>query len=166
MDGDDRYSAARTQAVRLLSVRDLSEAELRERLGSRGFAAAELDVVVPELRRAGYIDDRRVALSVIRSGVGAGRGSARIDRQLLERGVGRADVDQAWDEARADHDVDDTRLLEQGLARRLTRETIPLDRRAFRRVYNALLRAGFDADEVASALAPHLSSEPPPGDAD
>jgi regulatory protein len=166
MDGDDRYSAARAQAVRLLAVRDLSEAELRERLDSLGFATAELDAILPELRRVGYLDDLRVALSVILSGVGAGRGAARIDRQLLERGVRRADIDRAWDEARADHALDEAKLLERGLARRLTREMIPLDRRAFRRVYNAMLRAGFDADEVASALEPHLESEPPTGEAD
>ncbi|HXV75057.1 MAG TPA: RecX family transcriptional regulator [Candidatus Polarisedimenticolaceae bacterium] len=160
IDGDDRYDRVEAHALRLLAGRDRTAVELRRHLTAADHPPDEVERVITRLRQAGYLDDGRLALAAILADVAAGRAAARIDRRLLERGVEPALIERAWDAAAADHAVDRARLLAAALERRLVHVARPLDRRAIRRVYNAMLRAGFDADEVAAALEPHL-----PGDA-
>ena len=58
----DSYTAALT----LLSRRELSSTQLRQRLARRKFSPHEIEDVVPRLTRDGTLDDRRVALASAR----------------------------------------------------------------------------------------------------
>jgi regulatory protein len=160
----DERDAAREAAVRLLTRRDLSEAELRERLRLRGHPETTVDYLMPELRDSGYVDDARVAVNGILAGLDAGHARGRIEQKLSGRGLDERTLGLAWERVGTEHPIDDSaRLLEQ-LERRLARVGRPLDDAVYRRVYNAMLRAGFDADEVAAALAPHHSQGSTDGD--
>lgn len=161
---NDERVAAREAAVRLLTRRDLSEAELRERLRLRGHAETIVEELIPDLRDSRYLDDVRVAVNGILAGIDAGHARGRIGQKLTGRGLDERTLHRAWEQVGAEHPTDDSARLIEQLERRLARVGRPLDDAAYRRVYNAMLRAGFDADEVAAALAPHHSQGSTDGD--
>ena len=68
-------------------------------------------------------------------------------------------IAQAWREAEDDYGIDPCRILRDQLRRRLPTRASSYDEAAIRRVYNALLRAGFDEGDVRSALAPHMRDQ-------
>jgi SOS response regulatory protein OraA/RecX len=88
-------SDALETALGALRYRDLSEAELEQRLATRGFAEHERGDAIATLRRTGLLDDHRFAQGRAASLVGRGAGDALI-RDALERvGVPPEVVDDA-----------------------------------------------------------------------
>jgi regulatory protein len=154
---------ARRDAERWLARRPLTEHEMRERLARAGHAAAAVDVTVEALRRAGLLDDRRLATDFITlRSARLGHGPERLVGQLVRRGVRREVADAAWEEAVAREDVDPLAGLRRRLARAIEHGDGRLDSRSWSRVYNALLRAGFSAEVIERELEPHR----PAGDPD
>lgn len=138
------------QALSWLARRELSEAQVRTRLGRRGVEETEIDAAVDRLRRERALDDHRVAVAAARSAVTLkGRGPARVRRDVealgIDRALARAAVDEVFGE------VDQTSLLERALTRRWPRVGVP-DRRVVHRIYRALLQQGFPPDQVMAAL--------------
>ena len=136
-------------AVRLLARRDLSTAQLRERLTRRELPIAEIDAAVARLTRERVVDDERMALGRARLAAeikfrGQRRTRLEIEALGIDRETARRAVAAVFDEA------DEEAVLERAIARRLT-GTIR-DRAHFRRLYQALLRQGFPPDRVAAAL--------------
>ena len=153
MDGED---AAFEAAVKLLARRASSESALREKLRRKGHSDDDVQGAVERLASAGYLDDRRVALESILSHSRRGHGPHRVDRELRALGVADEVIAQAWREAEDDYGIDPCQILRDQLRRRLPDPASSCDEAVIRRVYNALLRAGFDEAEVRSALAPHM----------
>jgi regulatory protein len=153
----ERIAPLRDAVLRWLARRDRTESELRDRLRGRGHDDGEIEHALSELRSGGYVDDHRAAVVGIVEGLRAGHAASRIERKLHARGVDERTLRRAWETVGADHETDDAPRLRRQLERRLRGERLPLDGPALRRVYNAMLRAGFDADEVAAALEPHHS---------
>jgi len=54
-------SQAMNAAVRILTHRDHSKYELKQKLQQRGFASEVIDTVIQECERLNYIDDKRTA---------------------------------------------------------------------------------------------------------
>jgi regulatory protein len=142
----------RTFALRWLARRPLTEAEIRRRLAGRGIAPAEVERTLGELIAAGLIDDEALAADyiVLRSRR-LRLGKERLLRDLRRRGVDADVAQRAYRAAVDDGDVEPDALLREAVARRLARESRPTDA-ARRRVYNALLRAGFSAAELNAEL--------------
>jgi SOS response regulatory protein OraA/RecX len=161
MDGDE---AAFEAAVKLLARRALSEAQVREKLLRAGHPDDEVEGAVVRLLRAGYLDDERLALDTVLLHARRGHGPGRVDPVLRALGVSDSAIARAWDEAGADHGVDPRRILRDQLRRRLPEPPAPCDESTIRRVYNALLRAGFDEAELHSELDPYVRD--PTGDAE
>jgi regulatory protein len=78
-------------ALRLLAVRDRSEAELGQLLRRRGFPEPQVDAVLGRCRELGYLDDSRCARARARALTHEGRAVGR--RLLLE--LQRGGIDQA-----------------------------------------------------------------------
>jgi len=78
----------------------------------------------------------------------------RLVAELEGRGVARAVAEAAWCRAIELGEVDPAAAVRKALRRRLAAGGA-IDDRRYARVYNALLREGFERDEVESALAPH-----------
>jgi regulatory protein len=153
MDGRE---AAFQAAVKMLARRAMSEVETREKMSRQGFGDEDVERAVERLTSAGYLDDRRVALETILSQSRRGHGPLRVDAKLRSRGIRDKVIGEAWREAAEDYGVDPHRLLAEQLQRRLPDDASECDRAMLSRVYNALLRAGFDESEVRSVLAPRL----------
>lgn len=139
-------------AVAALERRPRTEAELRRTLAARGFSAARVDAVVGRLRRAGFLDDRALAVQYLLSrSERLGHAPARLAAELRARGVPAATLAEAEREAKELHGLDPASALRQALERRGVGPGA--DPTRIRRVYNALLRAGHSAHDVQAALS-------------
>ncbi len=144
--------AAYSAGLSLLARRELSEAQVRERLARRGFEAAAIEEAVRRLRQAGIADDARVAAAAARTeAVVKRRGRLRVARRLEAIGIAEEVAAKAVHEVF--EGVDETRLVAEALSRRLRggrpRIADAADRR---RLYQQLIRQGFSPAAVAAEL--------------
>ncbi|GAB6136949.1 RecX family transcriptional regulator [Halanaerobaculum tunisiense] len=84
---EEELATAKQAAFRLLSYRQRSRQEFKERLAQKGFANSVIQQVVTVLDRLDYIDDRDFAASWIQDRITRGFGPYRIRKQLQEKGV-------------------------------------------------------------------------------
>jgi regulatory protein len=143
---------AYTTALHLLSRRELSTRQLRERLARRGCAEEQIDDTIARLRREGALDDRRVALAAARVEASIRRkGRRRVLQRVRQLGIDAAAAESAVDEVF--RDVDEAALLESALERRLKGADVrALDDKAIARVVRALLGQGFAPAQVYARL--------------
>ena len=138
-----------TLGVHMLARRELSVAQLRERLRAAGADADAAERALERLKREGAADDVRVAAAYARTaGAVKGRGRARVRREIelmgIDGGIARAAVDEAL--PRDDEDARITAALER-------RHPGPLgDERARRRLFAWLVRQGYEPERVRLAL--------------
>jgi len=137
--------------LELLARRELSEAQLRLRLARRQFSEGDIDTAIERLCRERALDDRRTALARARREVVVRRrGRIRVVRQIEALGIDADTARSAVDEVFSE--VDETKLLEQALDRRLKSGLTLEEPVAVRRVYGYLIGQGFDPAHVAMLL--------------
>jgi regulatory protein len=148
-------SSARAAALRLLSRRDYTSTELRDKLASREYSVEDIDAALASLTAERLLDDRRAAAAHVRMASRIkSRGRLRIQRELEARGLDREVVRQALEELPA---ADESAALERWLQRRhVPAHLAAADRR---RLFQQLLRRGFTADLIAKALKERQSAE-------
>jgi regulatory protein len=150
---DRHKEAAYSRALSLLARKPLTEHELRRLLTDRRHSEAAVNGAVRRLRNNGYLNDRELALHYILARTERlGHGPERLLRELEKRGVDREVAEAAWADAVADHGLECDPLLRREAMRRIERCGGSLGVADYRRVYNALLRAGFDAFAIRSVL--------------
>ena len=135
----------------MLARRELSEAQVRQRLARRQHDADAIDAAIERLRAERAIDDARVAEAIARTETSIRRrGKLRVRMQIERAGIGKAIAKQAID-AVFDN-IDDDALMEASLQKRLRgRETIA-DDREFQRLYRYLAAQGFESDRILRLL--------------
>jgi regulatory protein len=144
---------AYVDGLKLLARRELSEAQVRQRLARRGHEAESIDAAVARLRAERALDDGRVAEAIARTAVAVKRrGRLRVAREIESAGISRAAAKRAVDAVYGD--VDEEALLEAALAKRLRSATDVRDDKVRLRLYRYLVGQGFAADRVMAALDP------------
>lgn len=141
-------SQARAAALRLLTRRDYTAHELREKLLEREIPESDVASVLTDLTGAGLVNDRRVAESFVRvASALKGRGRQRIARELEQRGVDRAIVRDVLASLPVEDEIASVRRM-------LERKHLParLSASEHRRIFGQLLRRGFSADIIAGVL--------------
>ncbi|HTY08400.1 MAG TPA: regulatory protein RecX, partial [Candidatus Edwardsbacteria bacterium] len=109
-------ATAKEYALKLLSVRPRSVAELRQRLAMRHFTDAAISEAVADLLRAGLLDDAKFAQLWVESRISSKpMGPARLRSELLAKGVDRETIARVLSDKREDLD-------EQGAALKLARK--------------------------------------------
>jgi len=86
--------SAKSIAVKLLSRREHSAFEIRDKLLKRDFDEAEVEQTIIELQQGGWLSDERFAEAYIRMRQQKGFGPVRIAIELNERGVKDSIVDE------------------------------------------------------------------------
>ena len=145
-------SDAFSVALRLLSRCDRSEAQIREKLKQRGFAADEIATAIERCHHYRYLDDHRYALTRARALMRTGKGvGGRILRDLRQRGIddntARTALDQVADEFSLEG------LFQQERTRRFPTfcySTASAKER--RRVVSYFQRRGFPLDDIFTWL--------------
>ena len=137
-------------ALRLLAGRDLTTSQLRGRLLRRGLPADEVGRTLDRLTRAGLLDDARTAAAHARRMVHVKlRGRDRARRELEALGIDREVAHRAL--AAVFDEVDEAAVLERAIDRRTDGGAIRT-RAELQRLHRALVRQGFEPDQVTAAL--------------
>jgi regulatory protein len=144
-------------ALKMLARRDLSEAQVRQRLARKGHEPSAIDAAIGRLLNQRAIDDVRVAESIARRETTVKRHGKLLVRQHIEHaGIAAATARRVVDEVFGPLDAD--ALLETSLERRLRGRKGIADDVEFRRVYRYLVGQGFEPDRVLSALRKYQRS--------
>ena len=136
----------------MLARRELSEAQVRQRLARKGHDADVIDAAIARLREERAIDDARVASAIARTETATKRrGKLRVRLQIERAGIARETANVAVDEVF--DGIDDEALLEASISKRLIGRDTIADDREFQRLYRYLIAQGFDGDRIIRALA-------------
>jgi len=145
-------STAYLDGLKMLARRELSEAQVRQRLTRKGHEADAIDEAVDRLRAERAIDDNRVAEAIARTETAIRRrGRLRVSQQIQRAGIDKATATRALDDVFGALDPD--ALIEASLARRLRGRERIADDREFQRLYRYLVGQGFESDRVIRLLA-------------
>ena len=98
LDGElDQRDAIEQAAVRLLSQFEHTVRQLKAKLLKKGFDAAEVDGVLAELQARNLLSDQRFAEQYVVSRMNKGFGPVRIAREMGEKGVRDALIEQVME---------------------------------------------------------------------
>jgi regulatory protein len=149
----DTYIAA----LRMLARRELSEAQVRQRLARRGESQESIDEAVARLKSERNIDDERVAAAIARTQTtGRHRGRRRVLQQIEAAGIDKSIASRVVDQVF--QDVDPDALLSASLEKRLRGRERIADDREFQRLFRYLSAQGFDSDRILAKLRQLRSS--------
>jgi regulatory protein len=145
-------------ALKMLARRDLSEAQVRQRLARHGHDPESIDAAVARLKGERAIDDGRVAEAIARrETVAKRRGRLRVERQIASAGITGATARRAVDEIFGE--IDGEALIEAALTRRLRGRTTIQDDAEFHRLCRYLTGQGFETDHVIRTLTARKSRQ-------
>lgn len=151
----DTYVAGLT----MLARRELSEAQVRQRLARRGHSPDDIDAAIIRLKSERALDDARVADAIARTEIAVhGRGKLRVNRQITQAGIAASTGRRAIEQAYAD--VDPDALLTAALDKRLRGRSQVADQKEMQRLYRYLIGQGFESDRILSLLRGRLSRGP------
>lgn len=149
----DPVAVAREIALRQLTVRARTEAELRAALTRRNVPTEAVDEVVERFSGVGLLDDAAYARDWVAGGERRLKGRRSLAQELSAKGVDRETIEGAL------AGLDDETELEvaRTLARRKAAATLGLDYSVrYRRVAGALARRGFSVSVVAAVTRESL----------
>lgn len=147
---DSAYIAA----LKMLSGRELSERQVRQRLARRGYDEDAIDEAIARLTRDRSLDDERAAKAIAHAETTfKKRGERRVKQRLAAAGIAPAVAQRAIQETFAAVDAD--ALLTAALQKRLRGRDHIADDREFQRLYRFLIGQGFEPDRVLALLRRH-----------
>lgn len=141
------------RAVKLLAAKPRSVAELRERLLEKNWTNdAIVNGVIEKLTEYNYLDDaqyaRNIALSKLRQ---KPQGKRRLQFVMSRKKLDRETVDAAIEEAF--EKIPETELIEVAIEKRLRLKGRPETREEKKKLYDHLLRQGFDYDLIREKMS-------------
>lgn len=139
-------------ALKILASRARSENQLRERLMTKPWADPEaVEGCIARLKELGYVDDSRFAQSYASSRLSlraVGRG--RLARELASKRVTRKTIDEALDQVF--DEVGEEGLIDRAIQKRVRTHGRPVDRAGAKRLFDHLVRLGFEYDLIIRKL--------------
>jgi regulatory protein len=143
--------------LKMLARRELSEAQIRQRLARKGHQPDEIDAAVDRLRQERAIDDARVAEAIAHTETTVRRhGKLRVRRQIEQAGIAPATARHAADTIF--DAIDDDALLYAALRKRLRGRDRIAHQTEFGKLFRYLVGQGFEPDRVMALLKKHSSS--------
>ena len=152
-DVADPQKATFERAIRLLTVKPRSVAELRERLlQSRQTNERIVETVIARLSEYGYLDDERfasdLALSKLRQ---RPQGKRSLQQKLSRKKLDREVLDKAIESAF--EKIPESDLIDTAIEKRLRLKGRPETREDTKRFLDHLLRLGFDYDLIREKMS-------------
>ncbi len=141
-------------AARLLSGRAHTTGEMREKLRRRAARAGDVDAVLANLRRIGYLDDKRFAENFASARLeNEGLGRTRVLRDLRQRHVAPKLAEEAV--ARTYKEQDEVVLIEAFLARKFRGRNLAVllkEEKHLAAAWRRLRYAGFSSGNALRVL--------------
>jgi regulatory protein len=159
----DTVERARALAMDFIARRPRSEAEVRQRLGKKGFEPAVIDEVLARLRELNLVGDEAFARFWVENRTSfRPRGVRGLRYELRQKGVAAEVIDRVLDDTALDEDALAYQIA-RPRAERLLATPASIARREFQRKLGAFLhQRGFDygtAREVTDRLWYELASD-------
>lgn len=153
-DGANPYTVAREIALRQLTVRARTRAELARALARKNVPEEVADSVLDRLAEVGLIDDAVFARDWLAAGGRRQKSRRVLLGELAEKGVDRELIDEAAGELAAERDYE----VARGFAARKATALAGLEPAVrYRRLVGALARRGFPASVVAQVTREALA---------
>jgi len=148
-DSED-YWAAREFFLRLLSRRDHSAKELKQKAQKKGLNTANVDDLLCELEQKGYIDHRTFARRYTRDKLKLNKwGPFKIRTSLLQKGISSNLIDMVLSEISDDQKKEQMiQLVEKNTLK--FRRADPKKRK--KKIFDFLLRKGYDSNNILSYM--------------
>ena len=147
-------SNAYVDGLKMLARRELSEAQVRQRLTRKQHDPDEIELAIARLKEERAINDARVAEAIARTETTVKRrGKLRVRLQIERAGIARTTARHAIEAIFSE--TDESELIEAALAKRLRGGRLIADEREFQRLYRYLIGQGFDADRAMKTLRAH-----------
>lgn len=147
------------RAAKLLTAKQRSVEELREKLSTtRGATKAMIDEAIERLREYGYLDDAKFAQSYASLRLRERPiGRRRLQRDLWLKKVDRQTVETALDEVFESTPEED--LIDRAIAKRVRLRGKPKTREEAKKLFDHLLRQGFEFELVSEKVRALAKSE-------
>ena len=143
-------------ALRILGRKSCSMLRLRQKLECRGHNRTEIQIVLRKLEGLGLLDDRQVAREHFRIGSEFKlRGKNRLIREAHGLGVPRPVISEVLEEHT--QNIEDRDILLRALRKWLRSHGPAENLRAKGRLYQHLLRKGFDPELIHEAMRSSVS---------
>ena len=136
----------KSRAIRLLTTREHSQAELRRKLASKAEEGEDVEGVLDRMVETGLQSDERFAESYVRSRANR-LGASRLRRELAEKGVAEDVVDAALGEVLQEDELARARSV---WAKKFGE--IPQDRNAWAKQARFMQSRGFSMDVIYKLL--------------
>ena len=143
----DNLVAVRRAAMDLLARREHGRVELTRKLRQRGAPVELIDTALERLAQEGLLSEARYLESFVGYRARAGYGPLRIREELIQRGLSRADVEQAL----RDSGIDWREQLEQTWRRKFAGQ-LPGDARERAQQGRFLSYRGYPLDLIGRLL--------------
>ena len=142
------YDKTLARALKLISVKPRSVAELRGRLLEKEWAeAAVVERALARLEELGYLNDEQFAADYAASRLAAKPlGRTRLRRDLQRKPVPSQFAEGALDEAYAERSEEE--LVARAIAKRVRLKGAPATREEAKKLFDYLMRLGFSYDLV------------------
>ena len=147
------------RAAKLLAAKQRSVTELRERLlEGRGATKPIVDEVIGRLREYGYLDDVKFAQSYANLRLRERPiGRRRLERDLWVKKIDKRAIESALDEVFESTPEED--LIDRAIAKRIRLRGKPKTREDAKKLFDHLLRQGFEFELVSEKVRALSKSE-------
>jgi len=133
--------------VGLLSRREHSEFELRQKLHTREFAASDIDVAIERLFEKDYLSDSRFAISTCRYRANRGYGWRYIANELKQKGVCSTIIQQLQNNCEIDWYLQAELAYNKRFGERCVKDALNGQKEKAKRI-RFLQYRGFSTDEI------------------
>ena len=152
LNPDERRKRTFDRAIKLISAKSRSVAELRERLlASRTSNKADVETVISRLKEYGYLNDERFAFSYASLKVKQRPiGKRRMERDLRFKKVDRTVAEEALELFYAE--TPEEELIDRAIEKRTRVKGKPKNRLEAKSLFDHLLRQGFPFELVSEKV--------------
>lgn len=140
---------ARESAIRLISYRDRSKSEIKQRLIGNEYPEEIVDEVVDWLSRGGLLDDEKFSRDWVKARTASKpMGRARLSYELRAKGIDKPLVEEALEEIDDESEYE----LAYSVAEQKLRKVKCKDQAARKRLIALLRRRGFGWDAITKVI--------------
>src|ERR1043166_6320170 len=156
MTPDEARSRTFNRAIKLLTVKPRSVAELRERLlQGKNATPTVVDAVIARLEEYGYLNDERFAFSYASLRVKQRPlGRRRLERDLKLKKVAKGVAEEALQLVYAE--TPEEKLIAAAIEKRIRLRGRPKTREEAKKLFDHLLRQGFEFELVSDKVRDEL----------
>lgn len=142
-----RASWALNYVVNLLSRREYSEYEIRQKMAQKAFTDEEIEVTLAKVQERGWQSDVRFTENYLRNRAERGYGLRRIRQELNQKGIASCTIEQALEENQ--DGIDWQAIAQRQLAKKFPHYQEKLSPKDKQKLWRYMFSHGFSSDDFA-----------------